>query len=49
MISHAQNAEDVVLDRIFKKKERGVYIDIGACHPDLDSVTKHFYQKGWTG
>jgi FkbM family methyltransferase len=49
MISYAQNAEDVVLERVFKDKESGVYIDIGACHPDFDSVTKHFYQKGWTG
>ena len=49
MISYAQNGEDVVLERAFKSKSVGKYIDIGACHPDFDSVTKHFYLKGWCG
>jgi len=49
MISYSQNFEDVILDRYFKDKNDGFYIDIGAAYPELCSVTKHFYDKGWHG
>lgn len=49
MISYAQNFEDVILDRVFHGVEQGRYIDLGAYHPVVDSVTKHFYDKGWSG
>lgn len=49
MISYAQNAEDVVLNRVFSKQQTGFYIDVGAWDPDIDSVTKHFYLNGWRG
>lgn len=51
MISYAQNFEDVFLDRIFKFMgvDKGTYVDIGAYDPDELSVTKHFYEKGWSG
>lgn len=49
MISYAQNFEDVILNRIFKGKKNGFYIDIGAWHPIDHSVTKYFYDEGWSG
>ena len=49
MISYAQNAEDVVLARAFKGQDSGFYIDVGAADPTIDSVTRHFYDKGWRG
>jgi FkbM family methyltransferase len=49
MISYAQNHEDVILDRCFKNSSSGFYIDVGAWHPVRDSVTKHFYDAGWSG
>ena len=49
MISFAQNLEDVVLARVFASQKDGIYVDIGAWDPDLDSVTKHFYLRGWSG
>jgi FkbM family methyltransferase len=49
MISYAQNGEDVILRRIFGNQEVGFYIDIGAFHPEFLSVTKHFYDRGWSG
>jgi FkbM family methyltransferase len=49
MISFAQNAEDVVLERAFEDAETGFYIDVGASHPADDSVTFHFYERGWRG
>lgn len=49
MISYAQNFEDVILERVFQEKFDGFYLDIGACYPEQASVTKHFYDKGWSG
>ncbi|MEN9520867.1 MAG: hypothetical protein RLZZ381_3455, partial [Cyanobacteriota bacterium] len=48
-ISYAQNFEDVLLNRVFKHKTKGFYIDVGALHPTSDSVTKAFYDRGWSG
>jgi FkbM family methyltransferase len=49
MISYAQTFEDVMLERAFRDIEHGFYIDVGAWHPSLDSVTHHFYLRGWSG
>ncbi len=49
MISYAQNREDVLLNRVFARQASGFYIDIGANHPTNESVTKHFYERGWRG
>ena len=49
MISYAQNFEDVVLNRVFHNVDHGLYIDIGAYDPVIHSLTKHFYDKGWSG
>lgn len=48
-ISYAQNFEDVVLWRALKHIEHGFYIDVGAWSPDIDSVTRAFYERGWRG
>lgn len=47
--SFAQNFEDVLLNRVFKSTLNGFYVDVGACHPNFDSVTRLFYERGWTG
>ena len=47
--SYAQNFEDVMLWRALGHIENGFYIDIGAQHPVVDSVSKAFYEKGWRG
>jgi FkbM family methyltransferase len=49
MISYAQNREDAVLARVFEKQPTGFYIDVGAHHPTNDSITRHFYDRGWRG
>lgn len=49
MVSHSQNGEDVLLDRLFPRDYQGFYVDVGANHPLYDSVTKHFYDLGWSG
>jgi FkbM family methyltransferase len=38
--SYAQNFEDV---------KAGAYVDVGAQHPVIDSVSKAFYERGWRG
>jgi FkbM family methyltransferase len=48
-VSYAQNFEDVMLHRVFGSAVGGFYIDVGAWHPDIYSVTKHFYERGWSG
>jgi FkbM family methyltransferase len=48
VISYAQNAEDVVLARVFPSP-LGFYVDVGAADPDSASVTRHFYDLGWEG
>jgi hypothetical protein len=48
-ISYAQNYEDVMLWRCFKGLDDGFFIDVGAHDPDVESVTKAFYESGWTG
>jgi FkbM family methyltransferase len=48
-ISFAQNLEDFVLWRALKDIKNGFYIDIGAFHPVLHSVSNAFYIRGWRG
>ena len=48
-VSYAQNFEDVILHRVFQEIELGFYIDVGANDPDVDSVTKALYDRGWRG
>lgn len=48
-VSYAQNFEDVMLWRALKHVENGVYIDVGAQHPQIDSVSLAFYEHGWRG
>lgn len=48
MISYAQNHEDVVLDRALHASS-GFYVDVGAASPLTASVTRHFYDLGWSG
>lgn len=49
MKSYAQNFEDVILWRALKDVSHGFYVDVGAQHPVLDSVSRWFYEQGWRG
>jgi FkbM family methyltransferase len=48
-VSYAQNGEDVILNRVLGGVENGHYIDVGANHPRTDSVSRSFYERGWSG
>jgi FkbM family methyltransferase len=47
--SFAQIGEDLRLFRALARVRRGTYIDVGAYHPEIHSVTKLFYDRGWRG
>lgn len=48
-VSYAQNREDIILAAFFEETQTGFYVDIGANDPEIDSVTKYFYERGWSG
>ncbi|MBC7453663.1 MAG: FkbM family methyltransferase [Massilia sp.] len=48
-ITYAQNFEDVILWRALGYIRNGFYIDVGANDPVEHSVTKAFYDAGWSG
>lgn len=48
-VSYAQNREDVVLNRAFQNVAVGRYIEVGANHPRVDSISRGFYERGWSG
>lgn len=48
-VSYAQNAEDVVLYRALGSVSAGRYVEVGANHPCIDSVSRAFYDGGWSG
>lgn len=47
--SYSQYFEDLELDKAFKNKTLGFYVDVGANDPRILSNTYHFYLKGWRG
>jgi FkbM family methyltransferase len=49
VLSYTPNFEDVLLHRCFRNVERGFYVDIGANDPTKASVTRWFYDQGWSG
>ncbi|MGP0107738.1 MAG: FkbM family methyltransferase [Acidimicrobiales bacterium] len=48
-VSYSQNFEDVLLHRALRSISKGHYVDVGAGDPKMNSVTKAFYDAGWTG
>ncbi len=48
-LSYAQNGEDVVLWRALHDVVDGCYIEVGANDPTDFSVSRAFYDRGWSG
>ncbi|RBL91365.1 FkbM family methyltransferase [Chitinophaga flava] len=49
VMAYSSEGEDLILKRIFEKKKKGVYVDIGAHHPFRFSNTYLFYKRNWRG
>tara|TARA_B110001452_G_scaffold124084_1_gene102862 strand:- start:360 stop:1064 length:705 start_codon:yes stop_codon:yes gene_type:complete len=47
--SHSISNVDLIIDRIFSKKNNGIYFDIGCNHPIKYNNTYLLYKKGWNG
>jgi FkbM family methyltransferase len=47
--TYSQEGEDLILRKVFGKRNKGFYIDIGAHHPKRFSNTYFFYKNGWNG
>ena len=40
---------DIILEKIFKNQDKGIYIDVGCQHPIKNNNTYLLYKKGWEG
>ena len=49
VITYAQNREDIIIRAFFPSGYKGFYVDVGAAHPTIGSVTKLLYDEGWRG
>ncbi len=47
--SYSLSNVDLIIERIFKKKKKGFFIDVGCNHPIKHNNTYLLYKKGWTG
>ena len=47
--SYSISGVDLVIDRIFRNKKKGVYIDIGCNHPIKYNNTYLLHKRGWSG
>lgn len=48
-ISYSYGGIDAIVENIFKDKKKGIYVDIGCCHPIKDNNTYLLNKKGWSG
>jgi hypothetical protein len=47
--SYSMLGEDLVVEKFFKKKQKGFYVDVGCYHPLDGNNTFLLYRKGWSG
>src|SRR6185503_17823166 len=43
----SQFYEDYILAYVLHDRTTGTFVDVGANDPNINNVTKYFYQKGW--
>jgi FkbM family methyltransferase len=48
-VTYAQNREDLYLWALVGHRQDGRYVDVGCNHERLHSVTRLFYDRGWSG
>ncbi len=47
--TYSMYGEDLIIEKFFKKKQKGFYVDVGCYHPLDGNNTYLLYRKGWTG
>jgi FkbM family methyltransferase len=48
-VSYSQEGEDLLLQRLFRGRRKGFYVDVGAHHPSRFSNTRVLYDLEWRG
>ena len=48
-ISYSISGVDLIIDRMFSKMKKGIYIDLGCNHPIKHNNTYLLHKKGWEG
>ena len=48
-ISYAISGVDLIIDRMFSKVKKGIYVDLGCNHPIKHNNTYLLYKRGWEG
>ena len=47
--SYSMFGEDLIINQFFRKKKRGIYVDVGCYHPIDGNNTYLLFKKGWKG
>ena len=47
--SYSNNGVDLIVEKFFKYKKKGIYVDVGCNNPFIGNNTFKLYQKGWEG
>lgn len=47
--SYSFNSVDLIIEYLFKNKNSGFYLDVGAQHPISNNNTYLLFKKGWSG
>ena len=47
--SYSLSNVDLIVDRLFRNKEKGIYIDVGCNHPIKYNNTYLLHNRGWVG
>ena len=47
--SYSFNSVDLIIEYLFKNKNNGFYLDVGAQHPISNNNTYLLFKKGWNG
>ena len=48
-LSYSFEGSDLIVASLLRNIHKGLYIDVGANHPEVQSNTNYFYQQGWNG
>jgi len=49
LINSSQFEEDIFLEKYFRKKSKGKFVDLGCFHPTRHNNTYQLYKKKWSG
>jgi FkbM family methyltransferase len=48
-LSFSFEGSDLIVSSLLRDVSKGIYIDVGANHPEIQNNTNYFYNLGWSG